>query len=334
MVVVVVAVAVLSLALITQVGILLIEQRHRPSGQFLDVEGARLHVVELGPERGLTPPIVLLHGASSNLEAMRQPLGEMLSARHRVILIDRPGHGFSTRRHAGASSAAAQAAMIDGALDKLGIAEAIVVAHSWAGALGAALALRHRERLKGLVLLAPVTHPWNGGVSWYNTLAAAPLIGWLFTRLIALPVGLFMMSSGARAVFAPQPMPEGYVRDTAVALLMRPREFAANAHDMVALKPSVAAQAPRYGEITTPAVVISGDLDGTVSIDIHSRPFVAAVESARLIELSGVGHMPHNAAPGVVVEAIEGLLSGETKIAATAAQQFVATSTVAATAAR
>ncbi len=313
MVFVVIAVAVLALALITQVGVVLIEQRHRPTGRFVEVDGARLHVVELGQERSSAPPVVLLHGASSNLEAMRQPLGEALSARHRVILIDRPGHGFSTRGGACGASAAAQAAMIDRALAKMGIAEAVVVAHSWAGALGAALALGHRERLKGLVLLAPVTHPWRGGVSWYNSLATVPLIGFLFTRLFALPLGLVLMHAGARAVFAPQPMPEGYVRDTAVALLMRPREFVANAHDMVALKPSVAAQAPRYGAITTPAVVISGDRDATVSIDIHSRPFVAAVEGARLIALSGVGHMPHNVAPGVVVDAIEDLMSAELK---------------------
>lgn len=332
MVFVIIAVAVLALALITQVGVVLIEQRHRPAGRFVEVEGAELHVVELGPEPSAAPPIVLLHGASSNLEAMRQPLGELLSARHRVILIDRPGHGFSTRGGARGASVAAQAAMIDRALDKMGIAEAVVVAHSWAGALGAALALGHRERLKGLVLLAPVTHPWNGGVSWYNSLAAVPLIGFLFTRLLALPLGLLLMHAGARGVFAPQPMPEGYLQDTAVALLMRPREFTANAHDLVALKPSVTAQAPHYGAITTPAVVISGDRDATVSIDIHSRPFVAAVEGARLIALSGVGHMPHIAAPTVVVDAIESLLSTERK--AEAAEVFVMASPVEAAAPR
>lgn len=309
MVFVTIAVAVLALALITQVGVVLIERSHRPAGRFVEVEGAALHVVELGQQRSAAPPIVLLHGASSNLEAMRQPLGEMLSARHRVILIDRPGHGFSTRDGTNGASAAAQAAMIDQALEKMGITEAVVVAHSWAGALGAALALGHRERLTGLVLLAPVTHPWNGGVSWYNSLATAPLVGFLFTRLLALPLGLVLMRSGARGAFAPQPMPNGYLRDTAVALLMRPREFVANAHDMLALKPSVVAQAPRYGAITTPAVVISGDRDTTVSIDIHARPFVAAVAGARLITLAGVGHMLHNAAPDVVVEAIESLLS-------------------------
>jgi pimeloyl-ACP methyl ester carboxylesterase len=315
------AVVLVALALITTLGVAVVERTYRPSGQFIDVAGARLHVVEIGPRSGaaIGPPVVLLHGASANLESMRQPLGELLSARHRVILIDRPGHGFSTRDRLTDATPAIQAAMIDEALGKLGIARAIVVAHSWAGALGAALALDHPARLAGLVLLAPVTHPWNGGVSWYNSLAVTPVAGWLFTRLVALPAGRYFLEPGARTVFAPQPMPAGYVRDTAVALLTRPSEFTANAYDMVALKPAVVAQAPRYHEITTPVVVISGNVDRTVSIDIHSRRFVAAVPQARLIELQGIGHMPQNVAPGVVVDAIDEMISRVSELAAAAA---------------
>jgi len=33
----------------------------------------------------------MIHGASSNLEIMRQPLGGRLAEKRRVILIDRPG---------------------------------------------------------------------------------------------------------------------------------------------------------------------------------------------------------------------------------------------------
>jgi pimeloyl-ACP methyl ester carboxylesterase len=304
------AIVLLALVLITPLGVVVIEAIYRPSGRFVDAAGARLHVVDLGPRDDASgPPVVLIHGASANLESMRHPLGELLAARHRVILIDRPGHGFSTRDRLTDATPAIQAAMIDEALGKMGVARAIVVAHSWAGALGAAMALDHPERLAGLVLLAPVTHPWNGGVSWYNDLAVRPVAGWLFTRLVALPAGLFALKPGARSVFAPQPMPEDYVNVTAVPLLVRPAEFTANAHDLVALKPSVTAQAPRYGQIKTPVVVISGNVDRTVSIDIHSRRFVAAVPHARLVELDGLGHMPQNVAPGVVVDAVEELMA-------------------------
>ena len=48
-------------------------------------------------------------------------------------------------------------------------------------------------------------------------------------------------------------------------------------------------------------VVISGDADKTVSTNIHSRPFAAAVPNAKLIVLPGVGHMVQNAAPDLVI---------------------------------
>jgi pimeloyl-ACP methyl ester carboxylesterase len=90
-------------------------------------------------------------------------------------------------------------------------------------------------------------------------------------------------------------------------LLLRPREFLANARDLVRLKQAVTEQAPRYAEISVPTVVISGDADKTVSTNIHSRPFAAVVPNAKLIVLPGVGHMVQNAAPDLVVQEIENI---------------------------
>jgi pimeloyl-ACP methyl ester carboxylesterase len=301
------AVAIACLAIVTQIGVVAIQKLYPPDGRFIDVAGARLHVVELGRQTSTEPPVVLIHGASANLNAMREPLGTLLAQRRRVILIDRPGHGWSTRDDLRASTPAIQAAMIDEALGQMGVPRAIIVGHSWAGALAAALALNHPTRVGGLVLLSPVTHPWPGGIAWYNNLAALPVAGPLFAHTLALPVGLLMMSPGARAVFLPQTMPEGYIGQTAIALLMRPREFLANAWDMVTLKEAVRSQAPRYGTISAPTVVITGDTDATVSPDIHARAFVAAVPGAKLIVLQGVGHLPQNVAPERIAAEINAL---------------------------
>jgi len=295
-------------ALITQIAVVAIERAWPPRGRLIDVRGGRLHVVDIGPRALAEPAIVLVHGASANLESMRQPLGELLAQRHRVVLIDRPGHGWSTRERLIDSTPAAQADMIDEALDKLGVAHAIIVGHSWGGAVAPAFALRHPERVAGLVTLAAVTHPWTRDVAWYHKLAAKPLLGPLFGYTLELPIALTMLARGARGVFLPQLAPGGYVGDTALPLLIRPREFLANGHDMVTLNASVAGLRPLYRNIKAPAIVIHGDADKTVSIGIHARQFVREVEGARLIELHGVGHMVQNAAPEVVVDAIESLL--------------------------
>jgi pimeloyl-ACP methyl ester carboxylesterase len=198
--------------------------------------------------------------------------------------------------------------MIDEALEKLGVGPAVFVVHSWAGALGARLALDYPTRVAGLVMLAPVAYPWPGGVGWYNRFVTTPVIGPLFAYTITLPLGYFLTAPGARGVFLPQLMPDGFLADTATPLLLRPREFLANARDLMTLKAAVAEQAPRYAEIKAPTVVITGEADKTVSTDIHSRAFAKAVPHAKLIVLSDVGHMVQNAAPELVVAEIEAMI--------------------------
>ena len=299
--------ALLILALVTQAGVMVLQRAYPAQGKMIEVSGATLNVVELGPRDAPGPAIVLIHGASSNLRAMQQPLGDGLAGKHRVILIDRPGHGWSTRAREDDSTPAIQGRMINAALEKLGVGPAIFVVHSWAGALGARMALDYPTRVAGLVMLAPVAYPWSGGVGWYNGVVTIPVIGPLLAYTITLPLGLYLTESGARTAFLPQIMPENFVRDTATPLLLRPREFLANARDLVTLKEAVREQAPRYAEIKAPTVVISGDADKTVSTNIHSRPFTAAVADAKLIVLPGVGHMVQNAAPELVMREIEAM---------------------------
>ena len=311
--------ALLMLALATQAGVMTLQRLYPAQGEMIEVAGATLHVVDIGLRDAPGPPIVLIHGASSNLETMRKPIGDRLAARHRVILIDRPGHGWSSRGREEDSTPAIQGQMIEQVLEKLGVGPVILLVHSWAGALGARMALDFPHRVAGLVMLAPVAFPWPGGVGWYNNLVTTPVIGPMLAYTITLPLGYFMVEPGARGVFLPQIMPDGFVGATATALLLRPREFLANARDLVTLKAAVTEQAPRYASIKAPTVVISGDVDKTVSTDIHSRPFAAAVPDAKLIVLPGVGHMIQQAAPDLVIAEVEAMISGTAPGAAAAA---------------
>lgn len=308
MIVPTILVVLVVLALLTRAAVVAIERANPPEGQFVEVRGARLHFVDIGPRDLAEPPVVLIHGASANLQSMRRPLGDMLAKDHRVVLFDRPGHGWSTRGSLADSTPQAQADMIAEALDKLSIPRAVVVGHSWGGALVSTLAIRHPERVAGLVMLASVTHPWTSGVAWYHNLAATPLLGALFAYTVELPIAYPMLAPGAHGVFLPQGMPAGYVSATALSLLIRPRDFLTNGRDMVTLKPSIDALQPHYREIAAPTVVIHGDADRTVSIKIHARAFVREVKGARLIELKGIGHMVQNVAPDVVIEAIASVM--------------------------
>jgi pimeloyl-ACP methyl ester carboxylesterase len=300
-----VVIALAVLALVTHYGAAAIDRAYPLNGERIDVAGARLRVVQLGPRDAAGPAVVLVHGASANLETLRQPLGDLIAKKHRVILVDRPGHGGSTREGTDATSPSVQARMIDEMLGKLGVERAVFILHSWSGALGAAMALDHPQRVAGLVMLAPATHPWSGGVGIFNHIATMPVVGPLLAYTLPVPLGWFMMDGGARSVFAPQLMPDGYVQATMIPLVLRPRQFLANAWDLVLLKPEVARLSPRYGEIKAPVTIFAGDTDRTVSPRIHSQAFARDVPQTKLITLPGVGHMPQNAVPERIAEEVD-----------------------------
>jgi pimeloyl-ACP methyl ester carboxylesterase len=317
----VLGIAVLGVGVLVGVGLLItsiaarrIEAAHPPAGRFVDVDGGRLHVLDLAPPTdsptaaapcGLWPA-VLIHGASGNLGDLRLELGDRLAQTRRVALVDRPGHGWSDRPGGEAdASPARQAALIAQALDGIGLDRFVLVGHSLGGTVAAAFARAYPERVAGLVLLAAVTHPWKGGLDWHYNVGAMPVIGTAFARAAALPVGEILLEMGARAVFLPQEMPADYLDRAGIRLLLRPAEFTANAQDVSALKAFVTGESPHYRDITMPTVVLTGDADTTVSPTLHSRAIAAMLPDARLVILPGIGHMPHHVATDEVIAAID-----------------------------
>ena len=61
-------------------------------GQFVDIDGNRIHYVERGEGR----PILFVHGLGAQLHQFRHPLFDRLDG-FRLIAFDRPGSGYSTR---------------------------------------------------------------------------------------------------------------------------------------------------------------------------------------------------------------------------------------------
>lgn len=286
-----------------------IEARHPPVGRFVEVDGVRLHYVDLlpdvpdGPD---TPALVFVHGASGNLNDPLLAFRGPLEGRHRLVFVDRPGHGYSARGEGeGIAAPAAQATLIARLLDRIGVKRAVVVGHSWGGAVAAAFGVLHPDKTAGLVFLAPATYPWPGGVAWYYRVAAQPVIGGLFARTVVMPVGTASLEAGLRSVFAPNPEPEGYSAKAAVPLLFRPSEFVANAQDVAALNRNLADLAPRYREIRAPTMILSGNKDSVVYEELHSGGLARDIAGSRLVWLDGVGHMPQHSANDTVVAAIE-----------------------------
>ena len=181
-----------------------------------------------------------------------------------------------------------------------------MVGHSWSGALALNLALDHPDLVSGLVLLAPVSHPWPGdGISWYYRPATWPVLRRLLTWTLTTPAGLLLMKPTLGVVFAPQDPPAAYIERSRIPLVLRPRAFRANAEDVSGLYRFVVRQSRRYGAIRAPTAIVSGDADTIVWTNLHSRSLEREIPGARLVVLPGVGHMPHHAAPDIVAREIE-----------------------------
>lgn len=290
-------------------------RRYPPKGSFVPVAGGRLHYRESTPAGEVRGTVVLVHGASSNHADLLATLGPELG-HYRVIAIDRPGSGWSDRLEGDAmADPGRQAHALMQGLDAIVPERFVLVAHSLGGAAATRIALDRPERLRGLVLLGAVTHPWPGGIAWYHHVTGWPVVGPLFTRLVGVPAASLLLRAGAESVFAPRPVTPGYLATGEIVLLLRPATFRANSQDIAATFDFVSAQVPRYRDLKVPVVAITGDSDAIVSPTIHSAAIAKQAPQGRFVLLPGVGHMPHHAAPEIVVEAIDQIVGPRSGLA-------------------
>ncbi|WP_099557519.1 alpha/beta fold hydrolase [Hartmannibacter diazotrophicus] len=310
-------VAVLPFGL-TVTGTLAIEADYPPVGAMEEVDGVSLHYVDVGGSTTKAPgslPVIVVHGASGNLLEPFYSLGKAFDPGQRVVFVDRPGHGWSERGGEASADPERQADLVAGLAGQLGIQKAVFVGHSLGAAVVAALAVRHPDLVAGLVFVAPATHPWPGGVAWYYSVAATPVVGDLFAWSISLPAGEAMMEAAAKSAFAPEAMPEDYLQRTHIRMVLRPSEFLANARDVAHLSENVTRTSKRYHEIKAPTVILTGDHDSVVYPSIHSLGLYRDIAGSRLVVLPGAGHMLHITHPQAVVDAVREVIADAAQVA-------------------
>jgi pimeloyl-ACP methyl ester carboxylesterase len=281
------------LALYSALGTLSAEHDYPPIGEFVEVDGVRLHYVDAGEGK----PIVLLHGASSTLREFTVSIVTNLSDSYRVIAFDRPGYGYSERPAGRWPDPAYQARLFRGALGQLGVDQPILVGHSWSGSVALAYMLDYPEDVAGSVLLAGVSHPWEGGVYWTYDVAQIPVLGELLAGTLLYPVGQLKLDDIAVEVFAPNAVVPGHLERTGAVLALRPGTFLANAEDVGQLSDYLRGQSQRYGDIERPLLLITGDSDGIVPPRNHAERLIKVAPWAQLEVLPNAGHALHHIYP-------------------------------------
>lgn len=290
-----------------------IEAANPPRGRFVEAEGLRIHYVALGPDDPAAPTVVLIHGATGNLNDMTFDLGPRLAARGlRVICFDRPGFGYSQRAPAKGWLPATQARVLNAAASALGLGQVTLVGHSWGGAVALAWTLLAPERVRGAAILAGASMPWGEPPGFWSPVVTSQPFAAVAAGLLRLTA---LRDDGAAAaaarIFRPQTAPPGYMAHLQAELILRPASFRANTEDIERLDPALAKQSRRYREIHQPVEILHGSADEIVGVSVHSEPLSRLLPNANLHIFQGVGHMIHHAEPAATVAAALRLLDQE-----------------------
>jgi len=253
---------------------------------------------------GEGPPVVLLHGQPGT-GADWQWVVPRLEREFTVIVPDRPGYGRTGGTATGFGGNARALARL---LDRLDRADAILVAHSWAGGAALAAAQQIPERVSGLVLVASVGP--GERMAWDDRLLAAPVLGELIAGLALAGVGLLVGSKRVQGLANRRR--DGRVRDALSALApitnggSRVRqsfviEQRAMLTELDALRPGLAA-------ISSPTTILNGRADHLVPPEVGETLQRSIPDATRRL-LAGAGHLLPHDRPDAVVEAVREVAS-------------------------
>jgi len=279
-----------------------IEAAYPPPGEFVTVDGTRIHYLR----RGTGHPVVLIHGSLGSVHDFRFSILDRVAERCQAIAVDRPGHGYSARPPYPLESPTAHARFVHGLVQALGLERPVLVGHSWGGAVALAYALEYPDAAAGLVVLGTVATGWNGTGGLRNLVPAIPLLGGVATHALYLPVTAAFWPPPAptapnAAVDGPLAADYHVVADN---LALRPGHFRAEAEDTRHLGAALQAMEPRYGAIRLPVAIVHGEADDKAPLAQHALPLAGAVPGARLVVLPDAGHGVQFNHPDAVLDAI------------------------------
>ncbi|WP_394777685.1 alpha/beta fold hydrolase, partial [Undibacterium sp.] len=238
-----------------------VEKALPPKGKFVDIDGARIHYLD----EGNGPAIVLVHGLGGQSGHFSYALMSLLSSRFRVIAIDRPGSGHSTRPAAMLARLNTQGDVVAALIQALDLQRPLLVGHSLGGAVALNVALRHAGSAGGLALIAPLTHLVEDVPASFSALvipsaAVRRFVSWT----LAVPMSVFKGQAVLDTVFSPERPPKNFAIAAGGLLGLRPKSFYATSSDMMAVPDDLPAMMEAYAGLTLPFAMLYGKQDSVL----------------------------------------------------------------------
>jgi pimeloyl-ACP methyl ester carboxylesterase len=276
------------------------EHDNPPAGKFLEVDGVRLHYVE----RGSGEPLVLLHGNGSMIEDfVSSGLVDLAAKDYRVIIIDRPGFGHSSRPRNVIWTPGAQAQLIWRALERLGVSQAIVLGHSWGASVAVALGLKFPDMVRGLVLVSGYYYPTLRPDVVAMSAPAVPVVGDILGHTLSPIISRLMWPLMTAKIFGPKSAPAKF-KQFPKEMALRPSQIRASAAESALMIPDAIHFENKYADLKMPVVIVAGEDDRLIDSDTQSARLHSDVSQSAFHRVPKNGHMVHQTATGEVMAAI------------------------------
>jgi peroxiredoxin len=254
-----------------------------PPGRIVQLSGgAQLNVLDSGQG----PVIVLVHGLPGCAYDWT-PLPERLAALgRRVIAYDRVGYGYSSPRGAESNyTYDDNASELLELLEILDVSDTTLVGWSYGGGVVIRAGLRGSERIGRLVLLGsvgPAIEIYEPGLA-ERILFSRPVLAWVS---MIPPLSRAVARSASAEVFSDQPMPDWWVPQLR-ANLARP----GTTDTWLAEGAGPLVEGIDPGPLDLPVLVINGEDDRSVPMDVAEDLYQRAQPDAKLIRVPGGSHM-------------------------------------------
>ncbi|MDQ7859479.1 MAG: alpha/beta fold hydrolase [Armatimonadota bacterium] len=270
--------------------------------RYVEVRGARIRY----RREGTGPAVVLIHGLGASLESW-DLTAPALADRHTVVRFDFPGFGLSDSLPGAYTPEGAVEAVL-AILAALDVAGAALVGTSLGGGIATLTAGRAPDLFTSLVLAAPAgfARPVGRGVWWL----ALPAVGEVLLAYLRWHPRRSMEGAYADPALVP-----GWLVEVARRNLARPqvrrtilrvlRETLGRGGVRPELVGAIRDAAARIG---VPTLVIWGTADRVIPC-AQAQAVAAAIPTARLRLLPGLGHVPYLEDAEAFTAALTGFLS-------------------------
>lgn len=272
-----------------------------PDSQFVEVNGLTVHYKEMGQG---SPTFILLHGFGASTFSWREVM-QPLSQYGRVIAYDRPAFGLTERPMPGEWSGEspyspeAQAKLVIGLMDALGVERAILVGNSAGGTISVQVALSYPQRVQALVLVDAAIYAGGGSPGWIRPLLDTPQmrhVGPLIARQLQAQGRAFIETAWHDPMRIPAEVFAGYEKPLQVENWDRALwelTAASHASDLEG----------RLVGLAVPVLVLTGDDDRIVPTE-QSLRLAGEIPSAELVVLAQCGHLPQEECPNLFMDAL------------------------------